>query len=200
MPCSVCCWGCCRWWGCWHYPWSCRHRWVKGGAEVQVVKLRRSEGKTQLMTPEKYSQWLKLQDKKGIKHRKHICFVKREDFLMKGKSHVKVFFDAYQFFGLVWFYCFLFSPDMQRWSRCAHICKTNKVGEKRPSWHSAWLCVSGFMAQPLNLTNNPMGALPLNKLAIRLLTSYSTLDLFCHLNNTIKQELRHCKDRPHNMF
>lgn len=56
-------------------------------------------------------------------------------------------------------------------SRCVHICKTNKV-KKSPSWHSAWLCVSGFMAG-LFKTNNPLGVLPLNKLPIGLLTDYS---------------------------
>ena len=40
------------------------------------------------------------------------------------------------------------------------------------------------MVQLLNLTNNPLGALPVNKLAIKLLTAYSTLGWCCHLNNT----------------
>lgn len=38
-------------------------------------RLLRGERKTQLMTPEKYCQWLHLQDEKGIKHIKHREFI-----------------------------------------------------------------------------------------------------------------------------
>lgn len=33
----------------------------EGGAEIQVVRLHKGEGRTQFMTPEKYCEWLHCQ-------------------------------------------------------------------------------------------------------------------------------------------
>lgn len=151
------------------------------------------------MTPQKDCQWLYLQDKKGIIHIKQSWSLNRIFFFFYKRIMVIVSFDAYRFSGVeTFFYCFLVSPGLYCWSRCVSICKTNKV-KKCPSWLPAWLCVSGFIARPLNLTNNPLGALPLSKLAIRLLTTCTTLDWCWHYTTIVHLVLylSRIKDRPH---
>lgn len=74
------------------------------GLKSRLAKLHRSEEKTQVMTPEEYSQWLHLQDKEGImyiKQREYQLMVKLKIFSSKEKPVFPLMLISFLLFNFI---------------------------------------------------------------------------------------------------